>query len=115
MIEEQQDKLRRTKKKEKFMKGFEKGRVCSDYLLQYGNEEEFESNSEAFTNFIELMRSGIPDEFCYNSFAMVYKALSKYPPAFSPHLFLPVPPPLPPLCPLHWPPGSGIFQLSTRT
>ena len=62
MIEEQQDKLRRTKKRDKFMKGFEQGRVCSDYLSQYGNEQEFESNLEALTNFTELMRSGIPDE-----------------------------------------------------
>ena len=41
MIKEQQDKLRRTKKRDKFMKGFGQGLVCSDYLSQYGNEQDF--------------------------------------------------------------------------
>ena len=101
MIKEQQDKLRRTKKRDKFMKGFEQGRVCSDYLSQYGNEQEFESNLEALTNFTEFMRSGIPDELkvmlklLCNGLQSPTKVSSSLPPA------------PPPACPS--PPASTAF------
>ena len=48
-------------KNEKFMQGYECGRVCSDYLSQYG-QEEFENNLEAFRYFTDLMRGGLPNE-----------------------------------------------------
>ena len=38
---------------------FKRAQVCSDYLAQY-NQKEYDKNYEAFQNFTELMRNGLP-------------------------------------------------------
>ena len=43
------------------MQDFKCAKVCSDYLSQY-NQEEYDKNYEAFQNFTELTRNGLPDD-----------------------------------------------------